>query len=195
MNAIFLILLLNFNQINYTSKLSGGKNSIVNLYQASTRYKESETVEKNGIEIVISTGKTVTGIVYKNFENGRTYIESSFVDGIKNGPFRTWHENGNKEMEIYYKNGKVNGPLTKWFQNGNLQLQTYLKNGLQDGINKEWFESGQLKIESVFKNDKPDGYFKTWYENGQIRTQGTEKNNQQTFTNCWYEDGKPKTCK
>ena len=46
--------------------------------------------------------------------------EAFYVNGIKNGPTKTWYENGNKRYEGFYTNDAQSGKWKNWDEAGNL---------------------------------------------------------------------------
>ena len=105
---------------------------------------------------------------HKNLRDGyRT--ESTYKDGLLDGPSWRWYSNGQLELEINYKDGHPQGVERWWYENGQPRRQTAInKDGREEGLVRQWYANGQLKGEGNFKHGYPEGLVRTWHENGQL---------------------------
>lgn len=99
----------------------------------------------------------------------RYRTESTYKDGLLEGPSWRWYSNGQLELEINYKDGNREGVVRWWFENGQLRRQTtYNKDGREEGFVQQWHANGQLKAEGYLRHGYPEGLVRTWHENGQL---------------------------
>ena len=90
----------------------------------------------------------VHGVRVTYYEDGRTvYSKTTFVHGIKNGPFERYYRNGQIFEHIPFTEGKANGPTRKYYMNGNLMAEFVSENGrVLPGL-KEYTRNGILITE------------------------------------------------
>ena len=77
------------------------------------------------------------------YANGGKEEEETYVDGIKEGISRIWHENGRLHTERNFKNGKLSGTLRKWTSKGELAEESEYIDGLLHGLSKKWYDGGK----------------------------------------------------
>ncbi len=68
--------------------------------------------------------------------------------GVRQGPYRAWHEGGAKSVSGQYVEGQ------------------------RDGAWAEWHANGQRKNEMSYRAGKPDGRFTEWDDNGDVTSSG-----------------------
>lgn len=96
---------------------------------------------------VMSTEKyaqgKLTGVRKVFFPNGNINEETTFVNGIKEGPYKKYTEKGILLEDARYKNDQFHGPVT--YKNGQGEIVTtgQFTNGKKTGIWK-FFEKGKL---------------------------------------------------
>ena len=81
----------------------------------------SQLQNRNGIYYRMGSETPYTGRVVVKYSNGHKWEESTYKDGMLNGPYTKWRENGQKSSEWTYKDGKVEGTVTEWDNNGNIR--------------------------------------------------------------------------
>ena len=84
------------------------------------------------------------GIYYKKFSDKPF---TGDVNGLEQGSFI---------------NGKKEGSWKTYYLGGQLRMKLNYKNGLIDGTGKDYYINGKLNIHAKWKNDKLDGLF-LWY--------------------------------
>lgn len=91
-------------------------------------------------------GVPFTGVAYETFDSGSLMNETSFTDGVKNGPEKTWSENGQliETTEIWH--GALHGQSITWSTTG--QQRT-----------KRWYEFGVETARTIYETD---GTEQTW---------------------------------
>ncbi len=95
---------------------------------------------KNGDELHFNDRGYITSIVgYKNdvlhglsgnYKNGRTINETTYADGLMNGPFRIYDENNGKiQRSGNMNNGKQHGELLYYKPDGTISMRYEYNNG------------------------------------------------------------------
>ena len=162
--------------------------------QNTPRYKMSEVAydqEKN-LFTLKNEGKALTGIIYREWENGKIKEEFEIKNGKQEGFSKGWYENGHLEFEGSMKDNKQEGITKKYYENGQLSYDGMYKEGKEDGVCKGWYENGQLWFKKNAKDGNPVGVQKKWHENGQLKWEG--KFGELTSQKCWDKDGKEVEC-
>ena len=95
--------------------------------------------------------------------------EFTFVDGKKEGEYRSWHENGRPHIRASYHKGLLNGPYEEYYENGRLAEKCTYVDGRKEGPFIIFYKSGQLTAEGTYKDGEPEGHFKGYHENGQLK--------------------------
>jgi len=103
--------------------------------------------------------------------NKRKYrkYECPYINGLKHGWEREWHDNGQRAYLGKYDMGKKIGEHKKWDSDGQLTELTPYVNGIKHGKEISWFDNGQKEKEMPFVNGRPHGEPKEWYRNGRIK--------------------------
>ena len=140
-------------------------------------------------------GEPFTGICFHANIDGSLKSETTFEDGIQNGPYKEWYENGQLESEyehvslktgvivrdglhkewyengnqrsvFYFKNGQKNGPYHAFYENGNPYGQVEKVNGLSHGLAVFYDFNGLKKRTAVYSSGVCDGLLCTFHSNG-----------------------------
>ena len=172
MKKLLVLLLLLISSLTFASH--------VNMYLDTERYDISNSSkncwEYSGISDMISMGSKESICIYKNsdqkssqgsmesgeqegawtywWKNGEKKREMSWIDGIPEGMFYSWHDNGQQAEEGNYTDGKRYGDWTWWYKNGYKNYEVNYKANMNNGKWIKWDENGQIVIEAVYKNDK-----------------------------------------
>ena len=131
------------------------------------RYDESETIFNYNelITYLKKDGKTVTGIVFTKYKDGKLKFERSFKDGKLDGKWKAWYSGGEKMTERNFVNGKEVGRQFEWFLNGQIWREENYVNGIKNGYHKTWYIDGNLKREFLYEDNTLLSK-KCWDENG-----------------------------
>ncbi len=97
---------------------------------------------------------------------------TTFVNGIRSGPYTQWHENGNKAEEGRFLNGQPDGPWKTWYESGKPETTTTFVKGKENGQRTVWHETGIRKEHGKVIMGKQVGLWNTWYESGLPQTTG-----------------------
>lgn len=119
--------------------------------------KDIKYEDQNGKRVATYNGGLFTGVSKSQMSNGLVLSEETFVNGIKQGPYK-----------INYASGKILKECSLVGADGNLE----------DGIYREYYESGQLKYQYHYKRGVKVGNWDSYYENGQQWTHRFFKSNQ-----------------
>ncbi len=100
----------------------------------------------------------------------RTYNETNYEDGKKEGQERKLYEDQVVAEIRFYKSGRKVGTHKGWYEDGSLKFEYhYNSNGAYDGSFKEWYRNGQSLKSFNYINGKENGPQKMWSSNGNIR--------------------------
>jgi hypothetical protein len=98
---------------------------------SSNRFELGE-VEKDGERLVlVRNGKTVTGEVYANFEDGSPKFLGHYTKGVKDGVHKVWYPGGPVKHQAEYSSGRRHGAQRHWSEDGNLLWQETWQNGVK----------------------------------------------------------------
>ena len=117
-------------------------------------------------------------------------IETSYLDGRKNGIQKIWYVNGALHSETSYINDEKHGVYKEWSVSGRLILQTHFKHDMKNGVETEWYESGFRKQQTDFVDNQKHGTKINWYKSGNISTISHFENNlMHGIQKSWHENG------
>mgnify|MGYP001211371223 CR=1 FL=1 len=68
--------------------------------------------------------KSISGIVYSDYENGNRQFEATFTEGVMNGMYKLWHDNEQLQLKMQYKEGVKEGTFIRWYKNGQIDTET-----------------------------------------------------------------------
>ena len=123
----------------------------------SEYYVNEETREKDGI--------------YKEFFNtGYLYKIGNYVNGQKNGIWKTYFEGPGEKLsnKEQYENGILDGIYERWMPNGSILYKTEIKDGDYHGLFEEFYENGNVRNCGIFIKGERDGLWKEYYNDGTI---------------------------
>lgn len=109
------------------------------------RIKSEKTFQKiNGKEQLVKE--------VKFHQNGQKYIEGSYKDELRNGPWSSWYEDGKIWSKGEFKEGKSHGKRTVYHPNGNIYYEGNFDMGKRTGL---WvfFDENGVKIKEVNYNN------------------------------------------
>jgi len=162
-----------------------------------------------------STNKSITGIIFSNYDTGNKKFEAYFNNGKIDGLYNLWYNNGQLDIEIHYKEGMKDGTFKRWYEDGQINQKANYSNNQLDGLKEKWSYKGQLIDEQNFCNGvmvgerrqwylsgqakqvdnynekgKTNGLQQSWHPNGQLRTEGMRNDGLRNgFFNSWHENG------
>lgn len=63
------------------------------------------------------------------YENGNIFKETTYLNGIKDGPEKIWNPDGVLKQEAVYKNGLAHGRAVFYYPTGAIQREIYYLEG------------------------------------------------------------------
>lgn len=162
--------------------------STIELSAQEVDYDQLERRQK----VAYLKGKDVpfTGKAFGYYKSGTKSKEVNFVDGLKEGVYKTWYESGNKESVKFYKANKMEGAIISWYENGNYERKVEFKQDKKHGKFQSFYESGKLKADGSYINDKKTGIHIGYYENGKMESKGEFVDGAENGLHTeWYESG------
>ena len=159
----------------------------------------------------IFKGDTVNCIDKNNFKQGYwvehkpfsedKIQEGNYIDGKKEGNWKSYYSGGILKSEITYKHGEKYGKAKIYFENGNLaeegvwlidkwvdKYKVYYQNGklsyvwnyneygTRSGYQKYYYKNGNIKIEGKWEDGKENGVIREYYNDGSLRSEKIFKN-------------------
>jgi antitoxin component YwqK of YwqJK toxin-antitoxin module len=118
------------------------------------------------------------------YANGNLKSEVVYAEDAPTGKFTTYYESGQPDMEVVFKDGKKDGEEILYYPDGKKKrVRTYVA-GDQDGSETEYFENGFLKLEQQWSKNALNGPFKTYHKDakGQGKPEATG-----TYVNGRYD--------
>ena len=156
--------------------------------------------KKEGVEKELKDGRTMKETTYKNgimdgpqitYSNaGKEQSRKNYAKGLPNGVYTENGYNDQKIKEGNYVNGQKNGTWKEYTGEGKLQNEITYKNGVPDGIHKRWSYDGTLQLEENYVNGLLDGTLKEWSSGSTLAKEVTYKNGVVVGTaKDWSYDG------
>jgi hypothetical protein len=93
--------------------------------------------------------------------------EGSYIDGLKQGLWLSWHENGKLASQGVMIDDQKHGPWMQWHSNGNVESQGSYNHGQEQGLWSFWYADGQKEMEGHYVDGKMDGVWTTWTPSGE----------------------------
>lgn len=99
------------------------------------------------------------GIIKSYYSNSyNVCFESYYIDGISNGPFKSYNYEGNLMEEGMYVDGKKNGVCTQYTLSGTIYSTCEYLNGKLNGCCREYSDvSMTIKSETMYVDGKKKG--------------------------------------
>lgn len=113
----------------------------------------------------LSTKKPVSAVVFEEDENKKIIRETSYKNGIYNGPSITWYSDGLKSSTENYINGEITGISRRWHRNGKLKSEFNHSGG--DFTDKVYFFNQSIAAEIKYETDSIFT-FKKKFPNGSL---------------------------
>jgi len=154
----------------------------------------------------IFEGDTVNVIDKNNFKQGywikhkpfceEKIQEGNYVDGKREGLWKSYYSDGSLKSEITYRHGEKYGKAKTYFENGNTaeegvwlidkwvnKYKAYYRNGklsyvwnyneygTRSGYQQYFYENGNIKIEGKWLDGKENGVIREYYPDGSLRSE------------------------
>lgn len=131
------------------------------------------------VRVNVDGNETQHGLETKYYENGQKYMEGPWIDGTRQGAWRTWYTNGQLRGTGYFKNGDKSGEWHRWDEHGIKRGIYNYKNDMLHGPLTKWNENGDMVEQGEFKFGNQDGQWITYdtegvstitiWENGKLK--------------------------
>jgi antitoxin component YwqK of YwqJK toxin-antitoxin module len=126
--------------------------------------QENAEMERVNLDDLVSTyaggtlitwqGKPFTGIAYEKTDDGQIISERTYIEGLEDGPERTWYLDGQLESESGNKWNRAHGYYKEWYESGQLKAEGLMELGSLIW-RKEWDEEGNQTLEYKIE-DRPN---------------------------------------
>ena len=105
------------------------------------------------------------------YANGNMFMTGKYVDGKKEGEWKTYTEEGYLWKKHTYRNGQLNGKFVNYYTKTGVEetVGNYV-NGKKSGNWNSYYSSGRKKLSGDYSNGHRQGVFTEWYENGQKKS-------------------------
>jgi antitoxin component YwqK of YwqJK toxin-antitoxin module len=127
--------------------------------------------------------------VHKEYQLGKLFRETPYVNDKKNGIEKQYFDKGGIEEETPYANGKKSGIGKRYIENGSIQAEEVYTN---DKIIEEkvYYPSGKLEYLRTFDTIHIGGQTeKRYFEDGKLNYEGGQTD-QIAWMNIYDENGK-----
>lgn len=141
-------------------------------FVAQSQIKETELVDRDGIQYEIGKENPYTGKVYSYYKNNEKESLAEFKKGILNGEIKNWYSSGKLRVSGKMLDGEKNGNWTAWFPNGTKVREGKYKNNKEEGLFTWWYENGKIKKKGNYKNGITNGKWTWYFENGKKESEG-----------------------
>ncbi|MBE7635106.1 hypothetical protein G1K66_12010 [Tenacibaculum finnmarkense] len=133
------------------------------------------------------------GLFEHYYESGQLKVKKNYNDkgNEEHGVYIEYHENGEIEIKGNYENGKQIGEWKYYYENGNIKSKCTYKNDHEVGFEYYYFENGNIySIDEYDVNGNNTGVSKKYNENGILMKMEKYLENNRTFVQTYYENGK-----
>ena len=128
------------------------------------------------------------------YPDGSFEFQYALIDGVLNGPGRSWHSNGQLQCEELYKCGHLHGKRMEWYPSGKPKSVAFYRNGLLDGPRRKWDENGQIICDERYILGRRHETRREWHPSGALMSETSYVDNVPVGTSrSWYENGNLKT--
>jgi len=119
-------------------------------------------------DLLVYQGVPYTGeAFFLRASDAQPLVMRSYVAGIQEGVWRTWHDNGRLYKEGELKLGKEHGRYLEYFENGILCYEYFYDSGKKTGLWRSWYENGNIYTERNFKDGTLNGRLVHYSEEGE----------------------------
>ncbi len=120
-------------------------------------------------DLLFYQGEPYTGeAFFLRGSDGNPIVMRSYVAGIQEGVWRTWHDNDRLYKEGELKLGKEHGRYLEYFENGLLRFEYFYDSGNKTGLWRSWYDNGNIYTERNFKNNTLEGRLVHYSEDGEV---------------------------
>ena len=129
-------------------------------------------IEFDGVSCTASdTTESVNGFIQIRFSGtDQVKCEGEYMNGAKNGLWRTYYPNGNLMYEGVYRMGKMDGFWKFYYENGNIHSQGQFEECTRFSLWQYFYkeENHALKYEGGYVNGNKTGTWKSYEIEGKL---------------------------
>ncbi|HLP37064.1 toxin-antitoxin system YwqK family antitoxin [Lacibacter sp.] len=122
-------------------------------------------------ETISIENKKRNGLRTIYFPNGNPQRQVMLVDGVPNGPAKTFYENGIVAEEVNFENGEFNGTRRYFYPDGKVWIEEIYKEGKHWTVIANYDASGKKRNPGTLKNG--NGTLILYNEDGTVRETAT----------------------
>ena len=74
--------------------------------------------DRNGVKYEQNSKKPFTGRGFILYQNGQTFLDGSYKNGLASGEWTVYYQNGNKARDLNFKEGKLEGQVNRYSEKG-----------------------------------------------------------------------------
>lgn len=102
---------------------------------------------------------------YERYKDNVLVEKGTYVNGLKNGKYSTYHWNGKLESECTFNaKNRLEGKKTTYHQDGTIASEGYYSNSVQNGVYRAYDSSGAVTLEEHYENGVKKGPMKAVYD-------------------------------
>ena len=136
--------------------------------------------DANGVVIasgqVVNNLKNGTWLTFDPEKKDFPKTLTTYIDGIKNGPYFEFNDRGQIQVTTNFKNDQYHGKYAKYRFSRPEEEREY-KDGQLHGVYKTFFQrTGKLQKEMTYKDGQLDGPYRFYNEDGQVTVEYSYKN-------------------
>lgn len=136
-------------------------------------YTTDVPVEKYTFYKDVEGNRVLHGEYARLFVNGRMKDFTTYVHGVKDGPFGGLSDNKQVSVTGQYRNGRLEGAVTWYYDSGVIQKEEFYVAGELHGPFAAYHDNGNKKEVVRFVRGRKDGPFIEYHRNGQPAFEGT----------------------
>lgn len=101
------------------------------------------------------------------YPGGRTRLEGTYRDGLREGRWTFWHSNGRKSEEGELHQGREEGRWARWYANGEPREAGEYREGVRQDRWTFWYESGRVERAGEYRDGAEIGRWARWNVKGE----------------------------
>jgi antitoxin component YwqK of YwqJK toxin-antitoxin module len=102
------------------------------------------------------------------YDDGAPWVEETFREGLRDGPFKEWHRNGRTAREGAFSAGRKVGPWRVSYESGAPEEHSEWRDGVPHGPFVSFFAAGGKRTEGRYCGGAQCGTWRTWDEAGRL---------------------------
>lgn len=116
----------------------------------------------------LDRSKTGKVVLEAHHFSGAVSHRTTYVNGVKHGPFIEYDHEGKKVEEGNFLNGEQEGSWISYYPNGNKKMQANLSRGELHGEMLRYYEDGTVEVNHFYEFGNYTGQARSFHENGEL---------------------------